>query len=200
MVISSILTNDTLLLYIPYSEIGELLTKNSFFSIGKELIIKTSKGDIEIYMHDKNTRAALILKYQQREQVRRASIDSLVAQRFQWSDKMINPRSNSYIDFADKDDELSELEKRFHNISMEIALQDFSDNGKEISIADINMADFINLFFSSQPKFFDNEPYPSFLFRMKKMNKHTDIDLSAISMTPRYASIDMPEDKMIYNF
>ena len=100
MVISSILTNDTLLLYIPYSEIGELLTKNSFFSIGKELIIKTSKGDIEIYMHDKNTRAALILKYQQREQVRRASIDSLVAQRFQWSDKMINPRSNSYIEYS----------------------------------------------------------------------------------------------------
>lgn len=183
---SSILSNDFTFFLIPYPQISELVSRTTMFGISKELVIKTKVGDIDLYMGDKKTRSELMEVYQEKLRIQLASIDSLVAKRFKLTDKILNPKTGAMIDWSDMRDELFSVQKRYSKLTQQVSIQDFIDNGKEITINKINLVEFINLIFSNKPVIFDNEPYPSFQFRCKKLHECTGIEQNELAVFPNY--------------
>ena len=191
---NSIIGNDFTLFQIPYPQISELVSKNSMFGINKELIIKTNVGDIELYMGDKKSRADLMEAYQEKLRVQLASIDSLVARRFKITHKIYNPKTGILIDWDDIRDELKAVQKRYSKLTQLVNIQDFIDSGKELVFNKICQVDFVNLIFSNKPVIFDGEPYPSFLFRFKKMHECKDIDQNELAVFPNYFDTSIKND------
>lgn len=57
-------------------------------------------------MGDKNSRSLLMETYNEKVRVKLESIDSLVAQRFKWCNKVINPNTGTPVNWAEQVDEL----------------------------------------------------------------------------------------------